>query len=122
MTRSGFKGLVVGAVLGTIVGLLAGVGLGQFLGRSADVVLNGRLRVDTASHRDGWLDNRLLLVEAELAEPVYLRSETIDLTHLYSGSGASIRLRGELERLTLRSGQSVLELEVTEILTGSTPE
>jgi hypothetical protein len=123
MTRSDFKGLVVGAVFGTMVGVLVGVGLGRILGRSADVVLTGRLRVDSASHEDGFFDNnRLLLEEAELAEPVYLTSETIDLMNQYSVPGAPIRLRGEFERLTLSSGQSVLQLEVKEVSTVSTPE
>lgn len=122
MTRSDFKGLVVGAVFGTMVGVLVGVGLGRILGRSADVVLTGRLRVDTASYEDSFFNNRLLLEEAELAEPVYLTSESIDLMNQYSDSGAPIRLRGEFKRLTLSSGQSVLQLEVKEISTFGTPE
>lgn len=96
MPQAFFRGMLVGAVAGVI----ACLGLVQALEQPADVVLSGQLAVDSASHPDGRMNNRLYLVEPEL-EPVYLRSKATDTQNLYELLDKSIQLRGEFRRLTL---------------------
>lgn len=117
MAQTFFKGLLVGAVVGAI----ACLGLVQALEPSADVVLSGRLAVDSASHPDSRMTNRLYLAEPEL-ELVYLRSKATDGEDLYGLLDQSIQLRGEFRRLTLTTGESILEVEVKEVLNPNPPE
>jgi hypothetical protein len=112
----------MGAVVGTVVGVLVGSSLGHVWERPSEVVLGGRLHVDSASHPDSRMDNRIMLAEAELEEPIYVTSETVDINDLYRLSGQSIRLRGEFRRVTLTSDESILELDVREVSTSTTHE
>ncbi|MBD2109813.1 hypothetical protein [Nodosilinea sp. FACHB-13] len=111
MPQGFFKGMLVGAVAGAI----ACLGLVKALAQPADVVLLGRLAVDSATHPDSRMTNRLYLVDLEL-EPVYLRSQATNTEALYQLLNKSIQLRGEFRRLTLTTGESILEVEVKEVL------
>ncbi|MBW4459970.1 MAG: hypothetical protein KME47_06975 [Nodosilinea sp. WJT8-NPBG4] len=117
MRQAFFRGMLVGAAAGA----LACMGLVQALEQPAAVVLSGRLAVDSASHPDSRMSNRLYLVEPEL-EPVYLRSKATNTEALYGLLDKSIQLRGELRRLTLTTGESILEIEVKEVLNPNPPE
>ncbi len=117
MPQAFFRGMLVGA----IAGALACLGLVQALAQSADVVLSGRLAVDSATHPDSRMTNRLYLVEPEL-EPVYLRSQATDTEDLYGLLDQSIQLRGEFRRLTLTTGESILEVKVKEVLNLNPPQ
>ena len=67
------------------------------------------------------MNNRLYLVEPDL-EPVYLRSKATDTEDLYALLDKSIHLRGEFRRLTLTTGESILEVEVMEVLNPNQPQ
>lgn len=117
MRQAFLRGMLVGAAAGAI----ACLGLVKVLEQPADVVLSGQLAVDSASHPDSRMDNRLYLVEPEL-ETVYLRSKATDTEALYGLLDKSIQLRGEFRRLTLTTGESILEMEVKEVLNPNPPE
>ncbi|MBD2112363.1 MULTISPECIES: hypothetical protein [Cyanophyceae] len=111
MPQGFFKGMLVGAVVSAI----ACLGLVKALAQPTDVLLSGRLAVDSATHPDSRMNNRLYLVDPKL-EPVYLRSKATDTEALYRLLDKSIQLRGEFRQLTLTTGESVLEVEVKEVL------
>lgn len=103
LSRSFFRGVLVGAMLSALVCF----GLIRALDRPDYVDLSGLVLADSASHPDSRMNNRLSLVEAELTEPVYIKSKTIDINDLYDLTNQSVQLRGEFRTLSLTTGESV---------------
>ncbi|MGG6241082.1 hypothetical protein ACQ4N7_20865 [Nodosilinea sp. AN01ver1] len=118
MTRTLFKGMLLGAIFGAVVGGLVCLSLLRGLNQPAYVDLAGFVSVDSASHPDSQMNSRLFLAAASLEGPLYIRAKAkaIDINELYGQIEQTVRLRGELMRSTLSTGESVLELEVIDVL------
>lgn len=125
MTRSRFRAMpsdaIVGAVFGATLGALVCLGLVRGLASPVYVDLAGLVLADSASYPDSRMNNRIVLVEPQVKGPVYLTSRAIDINDLYGLANQSVRLRGEVRRLNLTVGESILELEVKEVLKTSAP-
>ncbi|MBE9160559.1 hypothetical protein IQ265_27600 [Nodosilinea sp. LEGE 06152] len=118
MTRTLFRGMLFGAIFGVVVGGLVCLSLLRALDQPAYVDLAGLVSVDSASYPDSQMSNRIFLAAASLAGPVYIRAQAnaIDINELYGRIEQAVRLRGELRCFKLSTGESVLELEVIEVL------
>ncbi|MFQ4137321.1 hypothetical protein PGN35_013475 [Nodosilinea sp. PGN35] len=121
MPPSAGVGAIVGAVLGATLGALICLALVRGLNRPAYVELSGLVMVDSASYPDSRMNNRLVLVESQIEESVYITSRAIDINDLFGLAGNSVRLRGEFRRLNLTTGESILEMEIKDALKTSTP-
>jgi hypothetical protein len=121
MTQSRLRAMLLGAVFGAILGALVCLSLVRELASPAYVDLAGLVFADSASYPDSRMNNRIVLVKPQVEEPVYVTSKAIDINDLYGLVDQSVRLRGEFRRLTLTTGESILELEVKEILKTSAP-
>lgn len=125
MTRSRFRAMPLGAIVGAVFGatLSALICLGLFRGLVSPVYVDlvGLVLADSASYPDSRMNNRIVLIESQVEGPVYLTSKAIAINDLYGLVDQSVRLRGKFRRLNLTTGESILELEVKEVLKTSAP-
>ena len=107
------KPFAVGLCLGAVLGALATFGFYQATEEPVYLHIAGAIEVDTATHREGYLDNAIYFPgTVVLQEPVYLNSENIDL---YPFAGKSVSVAGPVETWLVKDGYSILEMDVQDI-------
>ena len=111
------KGFIAGLCVGAGLGVLATIGCYQAAEGPAHLEVSGIARVDTTTHQDSSLDNRVYLEEPVFLQgPVYLESETIDINDLYKFADKPVKVAGPVvDRRVVKDGYTVIELDVKSI-------
>lgn len=120
MPRPFFTGMLSGTILGALLSALVCLSLVRVFNQPAYVNLSGLVLADSASYPDSRMHNRIFLVETALEEPVYIRSKAIDGNNMYGLVNQYVQIRGEFQPLTLKTGESILEIEVKDVVSVST--
>ncbi|MGF1516276.1 MAG: hypothetical protein ACFCVB_00525 [Nodosilinea sp.] len=112
-----------GLLTGLVIGLLVAIGLVQALEKPRDISIAGRLRIVTWTHPDSYLNARLYVAEPiALVGPVYLSSSpTTDVNELVKSLDRAVTVRGDVEQMTLNTGESILTINPREVTVATPP-